>query len=97
MVDDYILTLLRSNCDNMKYLIFLLILVGFMRTCRTIDNIQSRREELLTELKNDSLLRLHGHFPGENDYDTLLSVSPEPFSIIVVYNLPMDSRHVLHQ
>lgn len=81
----------------MKYLLFLLALVLFMHTCRTVENIENRREQVLAVLEKDSISKMFG---GEIDIDgeEWPKASPSiPVSNMSVSYLPRNFRFVLHQ
>lgn len=68
----------------MKYLLYLFALFLFMKTCRTVENMQHRRKALLEVLKQDSVSRLAG--------DTIIFVNPDLMEI--TSPLPISSLNI---
>lgn len=81
----------------MKYLLFLLALVLFMHTCRTVENIESRREKVLADLEKDSAFMMFGEEMDSSGQELTMNPPSVPYSNLSVDYLPGNYRFVLHQ
>ncbi len=81
----------------MKYLLFLLALVVFMHTCRTVENIENRSEKVLADLEKDSTFIMFGEEMDSGGQKLTMNPPSVPYSNLSVDYLPRNSRFVLHQ
>ncbi|MGV8827970.1 MAG: hypothetical protein ACWA6U_06570 [Breznakibacter sp.] len=81
----------------MKYLLFLLALVLFMHTCRTVENIENRRKKVLADLEKDSTCMMFGEEKDSSGQELTMNPPSVPYSNLSVDYLPRNSRFVLHQ
>ena len=85
------------SCGKMKYILFLLALVVFMRTCRTVENIQENQDHRVTQLRNDSLKEISRDSVTTVLEDSLRISSTEVFRVTLVSPLPISMQLFLNQ